>query len=69
MELQAKMCDIISTALRRTNILRLDEEEAIGKFRWLIPKEDVDWDTPVFSAFPEHPRFIKGKGRQKPSSK
>jgi ferredoxin len=54
----------ISDTLQRVGLAHLKNATAAGKFRSLIPDEKVDWETPVYEAFPEHPRFVIGRGRQ-----
>jgi flavodoxin/ferredoxin len=42
----------------------LDRAEAEGRFRRLIPREKIDWDTPFFKKQPGHPRYrVEGKER------
>jgi flavodoxin/NAD-dependent dihydropyrimidine dehydrogenase PreA subunit len=35
----------------------VDEAEAAGRFRRLVPKDEVGKDGPFFQAYPKHPRF------------
>jgi flavodoxin/NAD-dependent dihydropyrimidine dehydrogenase PreA subunit len=39
--------------------LLLDKAEAEGLFRRLVPRKDVDWDTPIYKHWPDnkHPRY------------
>jgi flavodoxin/ferredoxin len=45
---------------RVENILSpiLDKAEAEGRFRRLIPKDKVGWDTPYYKVHNKHPRYI-----------
>ncbi|MFC1929023.1 flavodoxin family protein [Chloroflexota bacterium] len=36
----------------------LDDAEAEGRFRRLVPREDVDWDTPYYKIYNTHPRYV-----------
>ena len=36
----------------------LDEAEAEGRFRRLIPVEKVGWDTPYYKVYSKHPRYV-----------
>jgi hypothetical protein len=36
----------------------LEDAEAEGHFRRLVSIEDIDWDTPYFKIFHQHPRYI-----------
>jgi NAD-dependent dihydropyrimidine dehydrogenase PreA subunit len=54
----------ISAGLQKVGVKHLAEAEAEGRFRRLLPKEKVGWDTPVYKVHPKHPRFIIGKGPQ-----
>ncbi|MFC1533363.1 EFR1 family ferrodoxin [Thermodesulfobacteriota bacterium] len=36
----------------------LDNAEAEGRFRRLVPKEDIGWDTPYYKVYKEHPRYV-----------
>jgi flavodoxin/formate hydrogenlyase subunit 6/NADH:ubiquinone oxidoreductase subunit I len=39
-------------------IKALEDAEAEGRFRRLVPIEDIHWDTPYFKIFHQHPRYI-----------
>jgi ferredoxin len=45
---------------------RLDEAEAKGEFRRLIPVDKIGWKTYVYQVYTKHPKWIVGKGRKKP---
>jgi len=36
----------------------LDKAEAEGRFRRLVPLEDVGWDTPYYMVYNKHPRYV-----------
>jgi hypothetical protein len=36
----------------------LEKAEAEGRFRRLVPIEEIDWDTPYYKVFQQHPRYI-----------
>jgi hypothetical protein len=36
----------------------LDKAEAEGRFRRLVPREDIDWDTPSYKVLNKHPRYV-----------
>jgi Fe-S-cluster-containing hydrogenase component 2 len=36
----------------------LEDAETQGRFRRLVPIEDIHWDTPYFKIFQQHPRYI-----------
>jgi len=38
------------------------EAEATGKFRRLVPLENIDWDNPIYKKHNKHPQWIIGKG-------
>lgn len=44
----------------------LEKAKVEGRFRRLIPLEDIDLDSPGISQYTEHPQWIIGKGPQKP---
>jgi NAD-dependent dihydropyrimidine dehydrogenase PreA subunit len=50
-------------AIRNVCLKYLAEDEARSHFRPLIPEKDLKWDTPIFKAYPAHPRFIIGRRR------
>ncbi|MDD5703630.1 MAG: EFR1 family ferrodoxin [Dehalococcoidales bacterium] len=52
-----------TNAIRTVCLKCLDEAEAQGRFRRLIPEEELTWDTPIYKAYSKHPRFIIGYGR------
>ncbi|MBN1847402.1 MAG: hypothetical protein JW932_02325 [Deltaproteobacteria bacterium] len=37
---------------------RLEQAEAEGRFRRLVPKEDIDPTTPYYKVFDKHPRYV-----------
>jgi hypothetical protein len=39
----------------------LAEAEAEGRFRRLVPKEEVGWDAPYYMVYSRHPRYIIGE--------
>ncbi len=39
-------------------IKALEDAETEGRFRRLVPVEDIQWDTPYFKVFHEHPRYV-----------
>jgi hypothetical protein len=43
---------------RTVFVKALDQAEAEGTFRRLVPVEKVDWETPFYKAFSEHPRWV-----------
>jgi flavodoxin/NAD-dependent dihydropyrimidine dehydrogenase PreA subunit len=55
--------DAIIRIHREFGIPNLKEAEAKGKFRWIVPEDKVGWDTPIYKLYPNHPRWIIGKGR------
>ncbi|MFC1533149.1 flavodoxin family protein [Thermodesulfobacteriota bacterium] len=36
----------------------LEKAEAEGRFRRLVPLEDIDWDTPYYKIYNMHPRYV-----------
>ncbi len=42
---------------RRVYEKSLDQAEAEGRFRRLIPREKISWSTPLYKAIPTHPRY------------
>lgn len=40
----------------------LDRAAETGKFRRLVPVEEIGWDTYFYKVHNKHPKFIKGKG-------
>jgi len=39
-------------------IKRLEQAEAEGRFRRIVPKEEVDTTTPFYKIFTKHPRYV-----------
>ena len=54
---------IIKEHIVEMGVPQLREVERQGRFRRLVPEEEVNWDTPVWKVFNKHPRWIIGKGR------
>jgi flavodoxin/NAD-dependent dihydropyrimidine dehydrogenase PreA subunit len=42
----------------------LEEAEREGRFRRLVPVEDIGYDTPVYKVYNKHPQWVIGKGLQ-----
>jgi flavodoxin/Fe-S-cluster-containing hydrogenase component 2 len=36
----------------------LEKAEAEGRFRRLVPLEDIDWHTPYYKVYSKHPRYV-----------
>ncbi|UCG67329.1 MAG: hypothetical protein JSW12_10230 [Deltaproteobacteria bacterium] len=36
----------------------LDKAEAEGRFRRLVPKADIGWNTPYYKVYNKHPRYV-----------
>jgi ferredoxin len=49
-------------AIRDVCTKYLEQSEAEGHFRRLIPREKITWETPIYKVYNKHPRFIIGKG-------
>ncbi|MFC1820219.1 flavodoxin domain-containing protein [Thermodesulfobacteriota bacterium] len=47
-----------SSTVEERFIERMDQAEAEGTFRRLVPLKDVGWDTPFFKVYNKHPRYI-----------
>ena len=44
--------------LKKMFVEHLAEAEAEGRFRRLVPLEDVGWDTPYYKVYNTHPRYV-----------
>jgi flavodoxin len=42
----------------------LDEAEAEGHFRRLVPADKVGWDTPYYKVYNKHPRYVIPEGEE-----
>ena len=42
----------------------LEEAEAEGRFRRLVPVKDIGYDTPLYKVSNKHPQWVIGKGLQ-----
>jgi hypothetical protein len=43
---------------------QLEIDEAKGRFRRLVPVEQIGWDTPYYLKHNQHPWWVIGKGLQ-----
>jgi len=43
---------------RRKFTEALDQAEAAGRVRRLVPKEDIGWNTPYYKVYSNHPRYV-----------
>ncbi|MFC1945894.1 flavodoxin family protein [Chloroflexota bacterium] len=53
---------LIKRVHREFGAENLREAEAQGRFRRIIPEEEVGWDTPIHKVYKGRPRWIIGRG-------
>jgi flavodoxin len=58
------MGTISEEVVRATHWPILDEAEAAGRFRRLLPIEKIGYGTSIYQAIKKHPKWIIGKGLQ-----